>query len=135
MLMYSIMFCYIYKHGIQFFGGFQKQIGCVMTYFTLKETVLFSNEMNSKCYVCFLDARQAFDRVWHNGIMFTLLSVGVEPAILKTFFNLYRNMKSCVHHLQYRSSWFEVKQGTRQGGKNSPLLYLMYINGLIKELE
>jgi len=35
----------------------------------------------------------------------------------------------CLVHLIY-SLYF-----TRQGSKSSPLLYLLYINGLIKELE
>ena len=44
-------------------------------------------------------------------------------------------MKSCVRNQAFTSDWFKVEQGTRQGGKSSPLLYLLHINGLIKELE
>ena len=116
-------------------GGFQKQLGCVMTSFTLKEIILYANENNSRAYVFFLDARQAFDRVWHNGLMYKLSCTGIEPAVLRALMCMYKNITSCVRHRQHISPWFNVLQGTRQGGKSSPLLYLLFINGLIKELE
>ena len=37
-------------------GGFQSQLGCMMTSFSLKECILFAEENHSKAYVCFLDA-------------------------------------------------------------------------------
>jgi hypothetical protein len=48
---------------------------------------------------------------------------------------MYTNMLSCVKYQGKFSEWFRVLQGTRQGGKTSPMLYLLYINGLIDELE
>ena len=44
-------------------------------------------------------------------------------------------MQSCVRKQHILSDWFDVLQGTRQGGKSSPILYLLFIDGLIKELE
>lgn len=44
------------------------------------------------------------------------------------------HVQSCVKYHGLRSEWFDVKQGNRQGGKSSPLMYLLFINGLIKEL-
>ena len=44
-------------------------------------------------------------------------------------------MKSCVRNQSILSDWFSVAQGTRQGGKSSPILYLLFVDGLIKELE
>ncbi len=44
--------------------GFQKRMGCMMTSFMLKEAVYYARERKSKLYVCFLDVRKAFDRVW-----------------------------------------------------------------------
>jgi hypothetical protein len=116
-------------------GGFQQNLGCIMTSFCLREAVLYAKENNSKVYVCFLDCRQAFDRVWHDGLLYKLNECDIDPITLRCFINLYSNMKSCVRNKSYMSDWFEVKQGTRQGGKSSPLLYLLYINGLILKLE
>ena len=44
-------------------------------------------------------------------------------------------MQSCIRHKSFLSDWFQVKQGTRHGGANSPLLYLLFIDGLNKKLE
>ena len=116
-------------------GGFQRNLGCIMTSFSLKESILYAKENNSKLFVAFLDCRQAFDKVWHNGLFLKLLNVGVDLYTLKTLFSLYSNMHSCIRHKSFLSDWFQVKQGTRQGGKSSPLLYLLFIDGLIKKLE
>ncbi|XP_045157960.2 uncharacterized protein LOC123524101 [Mercenaria mercenaria] len=44
-------------------GGFQEKLGCLMTSFVLRESIWFSKENSSKLHICFLDAKQAFDRV------------------------------------------------------------------------
>ena len=48
---------------------------------------------------------------------------------------MYTDMYSCVRSRGYKSSWFPVLQGTRQGGVISSFLYLMYINDMIYEIE
>ena len=50
-------------------------------------------------------------------------------------FKLYSGMKSAVYWNNKISEWFPVEQGVRQGGILSPLLYLVYIDGLIKRLR
>ncbi len=75
--------------------GFQEGLGCVMTSFIVRESVYFSREENSKLYICFLDGRQAFDRVWHNGLLFKLRHL-IDDTSLVAFRELYRNMTSCV---------------------------------------
>ena len=44
-------------------------------------------------------------------------------------------MTSCIRYQGKHSEWFNVLQGTRQGGKSSPILYLLYINDLINAME
>ena len=115
-------------------GGFQENLGCLMTSFLVKESLLYCKEFKSPVYACFLDARQAFDRVWHAGLFLKLSECGIDQTYLKIFIQMYDNMKSCVRNNGHVSEWFNVLQGTRQGGKSSPVLYLLYIDGLIKEL-
>ena len=43
-----------------------------MTSYLVQESVNYAKENNSKLYVCFLDAKQAFDHVWHDGLFFKL---------------------------------------------------------------
>ncbi len=116
-------------------GGFQRNLGCIMTSFAVQEAINFTQEHNSKAFIAFLDSRQAFDRVWHNGLIFKLHELGIDHTSLKTIISLYSSMQSCVRYKGHVSDWFSVSQGTRQGGKSSPSLYLVYINVIIQLLE
>ena len=120
-------------HPLQ--GGFQKKMGSMMTSLIVKESIHFCQEKNSKLYTCFLDARQAFDRVWHDGLIYKLHQLGVNITLLKTVIAMHIEMYSRVLHAGHYSDWFPVLQGTRQGGVWSPFLYLCYINDLIDILS
>ena len=39
-------------------GGFQQNLGCILTFFILRESLYFAREYSSQLYVCFLDCRQ-----------------------------------------------------------------------------
>ena len=43
-------------------------------------------------------------------------------------------MRSCVIFKGYTSDWFDILQGTRQGGVLSPFLFLCFIDDLLEEL-
>ena len=116
-------------------GGFQKNLGCIMTSFSLKECILYGKEQHSRVFVCFLDARQAFDRVWHDGLFFKLNNLGINSSIYKAFVSLYSDMFSRVKFKTMFSEWFPVHQGTSEGGVSSPMLYLVFIDGLLKQLQ
>ena len=83
----------------------------------------------------FLDVKKAFDQVWHEGLFHKLFKSGVNKAIVRIKINLYTDMESCVKSQSYKSEWFPVLQGRRQGGVLSPFLYLVFDNDLIWELE
>ena len=115
--------------------GFQEQLGCLMTSFILRESIYFAQENRSKLFVCFLDGRQAFDRVWHSGLFYRLIEYNVDITTLLSIVNMHEHASSRILNRGIESDYFPILQGTRQGSKLSPLLYLCYINGLIKELE
>ena len=115
--------------------GFQKGLSCLSTSFVLKESIYRCIENQSKLFVCFLDAKQAFDRVWHEGLFSKIYSTGMDVSIYKAFINMYTDLESRVRFRGFLSDWFPVMRGTRQGGVSSPKLYLLYIDGLIKELK
>jgi len=105
-----------------------------MTSFALRESLLYCRENSSKVYLCYLDGKQAFDHVWHPGLLHKLIQIGVDDTTLLTLRAMYKGSLSQVRYQGQLSETFTVQQGTKQGGKRSPLMYLVYINGLIKEL-
>ena len=106
-----------------------------MTSFALRESLHYARENGSATYMCFLDGKQAFDHVWHDGLFFKLIEYGIDSTTLLALRNMYSNSRCQVKHQGLLSTDFLIRQGTKQGGKSSPLLYLVFINGLIKELE
>ena len=52
-------------HNLQ--GGFRKGYSTSHTSFIVQEAILSCKEQHLKCYSAFLDARKAFDTVWHSG--------------------------------------------------------------------
>lgn len=60
-------------------GGFQEHLRCTMMSLVSCECVYFSREQMSKLYVCFLDGKQVFDRIWHLGLLYKLYT-RVDPT-------------------------------------------------------
>ena len=116
-------------------GGFRPNIGCNMSSVMLRECILYAKENHSKLYVCYLDVEKAFDRVWHCGLFFKLHEYfGIQSELLRIIIELHTNMRSCVIFKGYTSDWFDILQGTRQGGVLSPFLFLCFTDDLLEEL-
>ena len=105
-------------------GGFQKGMGCNMTSFLLQESVHYARENGSKLYICFLDAKKAFDKVWHDRLFLKLYETGIElyMYLWKILVSLHAQVSSCVLFKGFKSNVFSVTQGSRQGGVISPHL-------------
>ena len=109
-------------------------MGCTMTSFLVRESVYYANENGSKLYICFLDAKKAFDKVWHDGLLLKLHERRVELYVWKVLVCLHANLSSYVLFKGCKSSRFNVTKGTRQGGVLSPYLFLCFIDDLLHEL-
>ena len=116
-------------------GGFQHGLCCIMSSCMLRECIYYGYEQSFKVYTCFLDGKQAFDHLWHSGLFLKLMENSVDSTTLLSIREMYTNSRSRVKTQGLFSEEFPVLQGTRQGGKSSPLMYLVFINGLIEELE
>jgi hypothetical protein len=106
-----------------------------MTSFLLRESIFFTKENNAKLLTCFLDAKQAFDRVSHPEMMLKLYNTDIDNHIFKIIYEMFRNVQRCVRTHGHTSDWFQILQGTRQGQCTSPFLYSVFIDGLINKLE
>ena len=109
-------------------------MGCNMTSFLVQKSINYAREKHSKLYVCFLDVKQAFDNVWHDGLFLKLDELGIDLYILKAIVSLYDNIASYVNFRGFKSRLFRVFKGTRQGGVTSPFFYSCFENDLMNLL-
>ena len=115
-------------NGLQ--GGFRPNIGCNMTSTMVRECIYCAKENKSKLFACFLDIQKAFDKMWHNGLFTKLYDMGIRSKLLGIIIELHTNMKSHVLFKGHKSDaltseWFDILQGSRQGGSIITLYVFM----------
>jgi hypothetical protein len=85
--------------------------------------------------VVFCDISKAFDRVWHNGLLFKLEQYGITGCIPK-WFRSYLNGRSqrvCLNGSF--SQWKRIKAGVPQGSILVPLLFSIFINDIVRDID
>ena len=83
----------------------------------------------------FLDISKAFDKVWHNGLIYKLKSYSVESKLLNLIQNYltYRQQRVLLNGRTSKST--NILAAIPRGSVLGPLLFLIYINDLPDTLK
>jgi hypothetical protein len=119
---------YLFTADSQF--GFKQGHGTEMAIFALKQTVEYYRSRDSPVFLCFLDAKKAFDRVNHWTLFRKLIERGAPTHIVKLLVYWYREQEFIVRWGSSKSAPYHCINGIRQGGQLSPLLYNVYTDDL-----
>ena len=85
--------------------------------------------------MAFIDLEKAFDRVPQKVIWWALRELSVEEWIVRLVQGMYAEVRSCVRVGMGYSEEFEVKVSVHQGSVLSPLLLIIVLEALSRDLR
>ena len=87
-------------------------------------------KLKKSTFCAFIDFKKAYDTINSSMLWKRLTDIGISGKMFQAVKSLYTSVKSCVRVNSYRTEWFDVNCGLRQGCVLSPLLFNLFINDL-----
>jgi len=141
----KIMERIIFKHIYNFFhsnslltvhqSGFRPNDSTVNQLAYLYHIISKALDERKEIRIVFCDVSKAFDKVWHNGVLFKLDQLGINGNLHTWIQDYITNRKQRVVIQGHHSEWGDIKAGIPQGSVLGPLLFLVYINNIVNEVN
>jgi len=138
------LLCWVLTHRIQSWlseqqiltklqAGFRRGEECMGHVVSLYEICKRRSNANKKTYVAFIDFENAYDKVSHEGLFAKLFFYGIRGRVLDFIIALYSNSYWKLRDDQEYKG--KCSRGLRQGCTMSPIIFDLFINGLLVRLR
>ena len=115
-------------------SGFKPGDSCINQLLSITHEIYKSFDHGYEARGVFLDILKAFDKVWHNGLIYKLKQNGVSGNLLNLIIDFLDARKQRVVLNGKYSSWASVKAGVAQGSILGSFFFLIFINDLSDNL-
>ena len=119
-------------------SGFRPNDSCINQLISITHNIYRAFDANSSLEVrgVFLDLSKAFDKVWHEGLLYKLKNNGINGNALQLIESFLHNRRQRVILNGQSSSWLSRRSGVTQGSVLGTLFFLIYIpEGLNSEVK
>ena len=110
--------------------GFRANRGTTTAIASSYEKIANSLSDKHQVVIVLRDVSKAFDKVWHCGLKYKILQIGLPPILEKTLCTFLDNRKANISFGKELGHTINILSGVPQGSVLSPTLYTLFTNDL-----
>ncbi|GFV25525.1 RNA-directed DNA polymerase from mobile element jockey [Trichonephila clavipes] len=112
--------------------GFRPRLSTSHQLLRVVEFIKEGNNKDECTAAVFLDIQKAFDRVWHTGLLFKLITYKIPPPLIFLLKSYISDRSFTVKINRTYSQFKKINAGVAQGSILAPTLFNLYVNDIIK---
>ena len=98
--------------------------------FELAQTTLHARNLKHFSAAIFMDVEKAFDKVWHAGLVHSLIKLDIPQIFLRYISSFISDRHVYFSILGITSDLIKLNFGVPQGSPLSPLLFILYVSDI-----